>query len=394
MINLCGYDPDLRQNPAKILIVDDSKLTREMLRAVMLKFGYKIVTAQHGREAIEALTAAPDIDLIILDLVMPVMNGFEFLQWRAERPEVNLIPVIVSSSLDDFDAITIALSMNSYDYFTKPLTERDMEVTLPLKITNAVATRRLMLQTRRQNELLNYELEMAARYQQFLLPRDVNIQGVKVAYQFEPCSGVGGDYFDFFELSRDEVGMVVADVSGHGVASAMTATIIKALIPRYLEIYKAPSAALLALNDDLLRLTPDDVFVTAFAGVYRPASRQLIWSTAGHPSPILARKDRPASLLGEDSPILGFFASDDATMKLCDQLIDILPDDRLVLYTDGLIEAKNQADVMFGVNRLTHLVGSGGGLPADALKDMICQELFRFVGGPINDDVAIIVLDF
>ena len=225
----------------------------------------------------------PEIDLILLDLMMPEMNGFDFLRWRSRHPEALLVPVIVNSSLDDFDSIAKALDMGSYDYFAKPLAQQDLDHILPVKIRNAVNAKRLMAETNRQNELLRRELEMAARYQEFLLPKAADLPGIKVATLFQPCTGVGGDYFDFFELSSGAIGFVVADVSGHGVASAMTASIVKALLPANLEAKGSPAAALTVLNDDLVHLTQEDSFVTCFAGLYCPDQRLFTWSSAGHP---------------------------------------------------------------------------------------------------------------
>ncbi len=380
--------------PATILIVDDSRLTREMLRTGLERHGHNILSAENGRKAMDILNKGAEVDLIILDLVMPDMDGFQFLDWRAAAPDTRMIPVIVSSSLDDFGAITKALSMNCTDYFTKPLNSRDLEITLPLKIRNAVANRRLVLQTRMQNQILNRELEIAARYQHFLLPRKVDIQGLDVSWHFEPCSGVGGDYFDFFKLGESRYAVVVADVSGHGVASAMTAAIIKALLQSYFEKQATASEALSMLNEDLVRLTPADVFVTAFAGIFDQSQHLFTWSLGGHPHPVLIKKGSAASFMGGPSNLLGVFSGLEQVLELAGGETEVQPGDRIFIYTDGLTEAANAQAEPFGPNRLLSLMDQTKGLPPTQTRDVVLNHLSRFVGGEFHDDVAYIIMDF
>ncbi|MCB2187273.1 MAG: fused response regulator/phosphatase [Deltaproteobacteria bacterium] len=379
---------------AVILLVDDSRLTQEMLRLSLSKHGYRFLSANNGKEALEVLARHPEVELIILDLIMPQMDGFEFLSWRAKSPEATAIPVIVNSSLDDFESIIRALQMDSYDYFTKPLSARDLELVLPLKIRNAVNARRLMAEMALQNEIMRRERKMAARYQQFLLPQEVDLQGIKVAYLFEPCTGVGGDYFDFFPLPRGAVGFVVADVSGHGMASAMTASIVRALMPGYLERFRSPQGALTALNDDLVRLTQEDTFVTAFAGLYEPDQRLLTWSTAGHPPPVLFPRGGPPLNLEESSPFLGVFYSGNPLVAYQDHACPLAEGDRLVLYTDGLTEAPDPLGRPYGLARLTHLLDSWRSKEVETLTELIWQDLSGYVQGELPDDVAFIAMDF
>ena len=384
----------LAEKPPGILIVDDTRINRELLRLRLAKHGYQFFMAENGRQATEVLQVHPEVDLILLDLMMPEMDGFDFLEWRAGRPEIQAIPVIVNSSLDDFDSIAKALTMDSYDYFTKPLTQSDLEMVLPLKIRNAVVASRLMQETRRQNEHMRRELKMAARYQKFLLPRETRIKGVRVAYLFEPCSGVGGDFFDCLELDKDRMAIMVADVSGHGVASAMTASIVKALLPGFLRQSGSPAQALTQLNDDLLRLTPDDVFVTAFAAIFDRRQGQLIWSLAGHPPPLYLSGEDDLKLLAAESFFLGSFDSDSGYLDLDDQVLPTRKGDRLVIYTDGLTEAPDARGNQFGISRLQRLMNDSREQGPEQARDRLWQELQRFVPGEFPDDVAFILVDF
>jgi len=384
---------EARQTPV-ILIVDDARLNRELLRLHLAKHGHRFLFAENGAEAMEAVSAHPEIDLILLDLVMPGMDGFAFLRWRQGHRDAQSIPVIVNSSLDDFESIARALTMDSYDYFTKPLGPNDLEVVLPLKIKNAINTRRLMLETRRQNEVMLRELEMAARYQQFLLPRSAAFPGLQLSYLFQPCRSVGGDYFDFLQLPSGEFGLLMADVSGHGVAAAMTASIVKALLPGYLERLVSPAQAFTRLNTDLLRLTQEDSFVTAFAGLYDPRSRVLTWSLAGHPAPLFLPHRGEPRLLSRDSVFLGVFENDSLPAAYQDIRESVQPGDRLVLFTDGLTEAPGAQGGAYGLERLLGLLQANREQPLDAWREAIWEDLHGFVDAEFPDDVAFILTEF
>lgn len=381
--------------PATILIVDDAQLNRVLLERQLSKQGHRFFHAGDGREATKVLSAHHEIDLILLDLVMPVMDGFQFLRWRRTNLDANSVPVIVNSSLDDFDSIVRALHMGSHDYFTKPLSAHDLNYILPLKIRNAVNTKRLMDETRRQNDLMKADLEMASRYQEFLLPDYTDLPGAKVTYLFQPCSGVGGDYFDFFELANGKLGFVVADVSGHGVASAMTASIVKALLPGYLENLDSPAGALGALNEDLVRLTQEDSFVSCFAALYDPDQRRLAWSTAGHPPSL---HTTPAGghpvQLSAAAMFLGAFSGPDHGVVYEDHTLDIGPGDRLAMYTDGLTEVPNQAGEQFGIDRLEKLLIGPDSRDIEEIRDKVWDTLVEFSCSYFPDDVAFILVEF
>lgn len=384
-------------NEAVILIVDDNRLNRELLRLHLKKHNYSFLVAGNGCEAINILKehTASGVDLILLDLMMPEMDGFEFLNWRKEHQDMLSVPVIVNSSLDDFESIAKALTMDSYDYFTKPLHQYDLDIILPLKIRNAINAKRFLTAISQQNSIMRNELEMAARYQQFLLPDGVDLPGVKVSYMFQPCSNVGGDYFDFWALAEGEICFVLTDATGHGVSAAMTASIVKALLPGYMKRMQSPAKAMLALNDDLLRLTQEDCFVTAASVWYDKHNSLIRWCLAGHPGPVFVPRDKPPTTLQMNSMFLGMFPSTNEIMHdMNDHVLSVRPGDRLIVYSDGLTEAPDVNNVGFGIERLMALMDRNRHMDLDFLRDLIWQEVSAYVNGELPDDVAYIVMEF
>ena len=382
------------EGDATILLVDDARVNRALLSINLGQHGYRTLEAVNGWQALEVLKAHPEVDLIILDLIMPEMDGFSFLNKRNDHPELKNIPVIVNSSLDDFGSIATALESGAYDYFIKPISTDDLKLVLPLKIKNAITTRRLLMETKHQNDLMLRELRLAARYQHFLLPKQAGLPGAEVTYLFRPCSGVGGDYFDFVDLGNGRAALMVADVSGHGVASAMIASIVKALLPGYLQGDGTPGSALKRLNEDLLRLTPEDVFVTAFVAVFNQPESRLTWSSAGHPPPLLFSPEKSAEFLENPSPFLGVFEADSGLLNYGDNVLQIESGDRLALYTDGLTEAPDPEGVMFGPDRMVKLLNENRRTESGALRQIMLDELSAHVLADFPDDVAFILVDF
>jgi serine phosphatase RsbU (regulator of sigma subunit) len=236
---------------------------------------------------------------------------------------------------------------------------------------------------------------MAARYQQFLLPADVHLPGVKVSYMFQPCSDVGGDYFDFWSLDDGSMCFVLTDATGHGVSAAMTASIVKALLPAYLKTHRSPARSLLALNEDLLRLTQEDTFVTAASVRYDPSLSVINWCLAGHPHPVFLPKDGPAQTLAMNSLFLGIFPSDNALMDIHDQTLEVKTGDRLMVYSDGLTEAPGaETGEGFGVKRIMDIMVDNRDQDIHELRNTIYDQLKEYVKSDFPDDVAYIIMEF
>ena len=376
-----------------ILVVDDSLINREVLRINLRPHGYECLFAANGDEAIQVLSGSQPVDLILLDLIMPVMDGFSFLDWRKTDLEAAKIPVIVNSSLYDFESIASAMNNGAYDYFTKPLSKEILQVVLPLKIKNAISSQKMMAAIRRQNEILTQEIKMAARYQQFLLPQNTQVPEAEVAFLFQPCSAIGGDYFDFINLPNGNVALFMADVSGHGLTSAMTATMVKALLPGYLQKAGSPSAVLYSLNHDLLRLTQDDAFVTAFAAFFDPARATLTWASAGHPPPVYLPLVSPPQRLASTTPFLGIFGNQDPILEFEDKELLMKKGDAVAFYTDGLIDAPSPDGKRFKLSRLEKFLFKHSSQPPQKVCDLLWDQLKDYTQGYFPDDVAFIMLE-
>lgn len=379
------------RNPT-ILIADDARVNRTFMKLCLRGHGYQFLEAENGQEVLAILQTQP-VDLIILDLMMPVMDGFTCLQRLKAEPRYAALPVIVNSSLEDMPTIEQALEVGSYDYFIKSLPREVSQILLPLKARNAIQAKRLLDTVSEQKAVLEHEIQTAGKYQRFLLPQHVCTPGMTVTQHFHPCLGLGGDFFDVVPLSNGKTAFLMADVSGHGVLSAMIAAILKPLFGRYIRDTESPRSTLQRLNDDLLTLTDDASYITAFVAVYDPARQTLCYANAGHPPALhwSAATDRIAALAATGT-FLGMFSTEECELEEC--LYSVAPGERLLLLTDGVICAGAPQGGFFGLSTLKELLRDLAKTPLKTLRQRIWQELQEFTGGEFADDVTFLAVAF
>jgi sigma-B regulation protein RsbU (phosphoserine phosphatase) len=241
---------------------------------------------------------------------------------------------------------------------------------------------------------LESELRTAREIQLSLLPRELPAVGsLAVAARFRPTSEVAGDLYDFLEVDDRGFGVVVADVSGHGVPAALIASMVKVAIASQHDDVTRPARLLDAVNRVLCGNFQRG-FVTATYAWIDSGSGELVVANAGHPSPLLRRgRDGSVHEVGGHGPILGRFA--DADYKA--ETLFLEPGDRLILYTDGVTEARSAAGEQFGEDRLRSFLGRSEHTQLERLCDALLGELQRWSGDgthlSLEDDVTFVVVD-
>jgi len=245
-------------------------------------------------------------------------------------------------------------------------------------------------QLRRANAKLDRDLGYIATLQQALLPRAVpDIPGMRVAVRYEPSERSGGDYYDFFNLPDGRFGILLADISGHGTATAVLMAITHSIAHLYPRAAARPSSLLGFLNRHLAaRYTAGtNTFVTAFHAIYDPVRKRLSYAVAGHPAPRLLRDGSLTLLDRGRGPPLGLWV----TQRYTDSTVAVRPGDDLVLFTDGLTEARDPDGEVFGENRLDEALGAAGDF--DGLVDTLASAVAGFARErALEDDWTILAL--
>jgi sigma-B regulation protein RsbU (phosphoserine phosphatase) len=256
------------------------------------------------------------------------------------------------------------------------------------------ATHNLVLSERLQEayEAVDDELKVVAEIQRSLLPQKMpDIPTMQVAAHYQTSQRAGGDYYDFFPLPCGKWGILIADVSGHGTPAAVLMAVTHSLAHTYNGPPTPPGQLLSHVNKHLtcLYTSRSDTFVTAFYGVYDPADRTLTYASAGHNPPRLKRcQDGSLALLDAVRGLpLGIFPKEtyqDATHQL-------VPGDQLVLYTDGITEAHNDAGEMFGLARLDKVLENCSVGAPDLLQEVLAEVEAFTAGRPAHDDRTLLV---
>ena len=380
---------------ARILIVDDEPdlemLIRQRFRREVRDGLYDFRFARNGAEALAALEGDPGVELVLSDINMPVMDGLALL---ARVRELGLpAGTVVVSAYGDLPNIRAAMNRGALDFLTKPIDFGDFEATVRKTLGQVRATRAAAAD-RDRLVALEHDLRTAAQIQRSFLPGDpppdAGRADFAVGAAMVPARDVGGDFYDYFLLDADRLGLVVGDVSGKGVPAALfmavTRTLLRATALRGLD----PGECLDAVNRALLRDAASSLFVTLFYAVLDTRTGGLSYSNAGHNPPYLLRGGIAGLLPGRGLPAGTLPEASYETLGG-----ELLPGDVLFLYTDGVPEAMDAAGGQFSTARLqATLERSDASGPGPLVGDVLA-EVRRFAGpAPQSDDLTALAVRY
>jgi sigma-B regulation protein RsbU (phosphoserine phosphatase) len=379
-----------RSEPQKgnILIVDDTPANLRLLSQILIEQGYHVRPVPDGRLALAAVDAEQP-DLILLDIRMPEMNGFEVCECLKANARNCNIPVIFISALDAVYDKVKAFGVGGADYITKPFQVDEVLA----RVETHMALQRLQKQLQAANIKMIQELALAGEIQASFLPQKLpTLPGWQLTASLIPARETSGDFYDFISLPEGRVGIVVADVCDKGAGAALYMALSWTLIRTYaLEYPSQPERVLYDVNRRITEDTNANRFVTVFYGILTPESGMLAYSNAGHCPPLLIRNNDSSSIgkLSNTGIPLGIFG--EVTWK--QEISQINPGQVLALYSDGITEAENQEGVFLGEDRLVHSLKSNLGHTAQEIHDAVLSDTQKFVGEAAqSDDIALVVL--
>lgn len=241
-----------------------------------------------------------------------------------------------------------------------------------------------------QKEMI-FELEQAKKAQEFILPSKLpKISNVKITYKFVPLAQIGGDFFDIVELSEDTFSILIADVTGHGIPAALLTFMSSITFKNVSPGEFSPKKVLSQTNEILFGQMPGGTFVSMFYLVYDSQKKELTFSQAGHPPGFLLRpQTNEIKKLTTEGMLIGIFPNDHVNFG--EKKIELLPGDKILLYTDAIIEAFSKKGEMFDLNDLEAMLHDHFDLPIDQLLDEVYQHGLEFSGKSSYDDDATLV---
>ena len=399
-----------------VLVVDDSPENIDLLGDV-LNQDYNIKVALNGEKALKiAITEKPP-DIILLDIMMPGMDGYEVCRRLKSDSKTQDIPVIFVTSMSEVEDETKGLKLGAIDYITKPIRPPIVQARVKshielkdaresLKNQNKILEQRVQERTREvldlqrvefelraAQEKVENELNIAAQIQRSILPS--NFPAFPEHGEFDlyammiPAREVGGDFYDFFFVDDDHLAVIIADVSDKGVPAALFTMISRTIFRSIVRQRKSPSQVLSETNDLLCEENDTGMFVTVFLAYYQLSTGQFAYSNGGH-NPALSIKPDGTSrkFVRKHGPALGVrpgltYKEDAETLE---------PGQFLVLYTDGVTEASSPKNELYGLDRFVKLVSCCKSLKLSQMFNHIDKDLKEFQQGNQFDDITVLAL--
>jgi sigma-B regulation protein RsbU (phosphoserine phosphatase) len=384
----------------KVLVVDDERFNINVL-VDLLKPSYKMMAAKNGPQALKAAHSANPPDLILLDIMMPEMDGYEVCRRLKADTATHDIPVIFVTAMGDTSDETKGLEVGAVDYLTKPIS--------PPIVLARVKTH---LQRKRQRDELQkayriIEAQKARMQEELNVGRDIQMSMVPQTFPpfpdrnefsihaaLHPAREVGGDFYDFFFIDENEnrICVCVGDVSGKGVPAALFMAVTRTLIKARATDDISTASIITRVNDELSRDNKKYMFVTVFTAILDVITGQMTYTNAGHNPPCLQKPTGKTILLdARHGPVLG--ASPGLAYK--EDTVQLERDDLLFLYTDGVTEARNPERAFFGDQQLLESLASADHGDVTAVVQHIVDTVKSFENGADQfDDITALALKY
>jgi serine phosphatase RsbU (regulator of sigma subunit) len=378
--------------PASILVVDDTPANLQVLAGMLKDRGYKVRPVPGGKLALSAARRDPP-DLILLDINMPEMNGYEVCEHLKSEDELKGIPVIFISALTEPLDKVKAFATGGVDYITKPFHMEELHA----RVETHLKLRRLQIELEEYarhlelaRERLKLDLELAREVQRGLLPpRLPEVAGYEFFAYYESAYEIGGDYYDFIPLPRRRVAVLLGDVSGKGVVAALLMAKLGADARACVLTEPDPAVAITKLNSLMNQSRIADRFVTLVAAILDPESHTVTLVNAGHPSPLIYHRASRTVAEAMSNEVAGFPLGVGG-LEYASCRVSLQPGDCILAFTDGVTEARNVNNVLLRTKGVYAAV-QGEVYSPRALGERVVKVVKQFAAGRSQqDDIALV----
>ena len=369
-----------------ILLVDDNPTNLQVLYQTLEGVGCRLLVAKNGEIALSiAGKALPN--LILLDIMMPDIDGFEVCRRLKSSPSTADIPVIFLSALGETEDKVKGLQLGAVDYITKPFQSDEVIA----RVNTHLTIHRLKREVESQKDQLEHELEVVSEVQRKLLPKKLPlIEGIKLCAHYETSRYAGGDYYDIIELPDKRWGFLIADAEGHSAPAAVLMAMTCALFKAFPGSPTDPAEVLHYLNEHLCKVA-EPSFMTALYAVYDSGNQTMQIARAGHPLPMIYRsaEKKAVELQCRGVYPLGIDPYD-SPIPVTEAKLE--RGDRFLVYTDGITERFNMTEKTYGEQRLLEALATGSVVGHHEVVNAIMQDVEQFAGErPADDDQALLL---
>lgn len=398
-----------------VLLVDESRVQRRILSALLIKWGYEVAEAKTGDEALE-YCASNHVDFIISGWIMSGMSGLEFCEKFRALARDSYGYFILLTSKSETQEVVHGLEVGADDFLAKPVNANELRARLSagervLRMEQELHDKNELIQEafeklQKHHEAIDRDLKQARKIQESLVPeRHRSFGESQLSMLLKPCGHVGGDLVGMFSQGDSQIGFYNIDVSGHGITSAMmTARLAGYLNGRFPEqnialrhrfetfyAMRPPDEVARMLNERLLADTGVEEYFTMVFGVVDLTTGRVRFVQAGHPHPVVQRASGDLEFVGQGGLPIGLVA--DADYDMCEILLK--PGDRLLIHSDGFTEAVCSSGKMLEEEGLSQmLVRCANVKGPDVLDDLFWQLTERQNGAALDDDVSAVMLEY
>ncbi|MEO8189969.1 MAG: SpoIIE family protein phosphatase [Acidobacteriota bacterium] len=384
----------------RLLVVDDVEANRDLLSRRLRQLGHSVTSVASGRGALDIIEKE-EFDLVLLDIMMPEMDGYEVLAKLQANPARKHIPIIMISAVDEIESVVKCVELGATDYLPKPFNT----VLLKARVHATLEKKRLRDREQLHTRSLEREMEIGRQIQASFLPERLPApEGWEIAAYFRPARQVAGDFYDAFTLKSGRIGLVIADVCDKGVGAALFMALFRTLIRASSE-FSEPSFARLTdpaeraaarvtnavarTNDYIARTHGEsNMFATLFFGVLDPATGLLTYINGGHEPPILMTAAGDVTRLPPSGPALGLLPDQGFEVRC----VQMRAGDLLLGFTDGVTESRSPSREVFGEDRLFALLSSGDSSAGSLLARIEAAVSEHAAGEESFDDVTMIAV--
>jgi phosphoserine phosphatase RsbU/P len=369
----------------RVLIVDDVKANVDVL-VEALKDSYKLSVALNGESALRSVEKSPP-DIVLLDIVMPGIDGYEVCRRLRESEATRELPIMFLSSLEDVEDKTRGFELGANDYLTKPFEILEVKARVQ-SLLKAKAYADAV------KEAMARDLRIARDIQMGILPVDLRPctegTGLDIHAVLEPAREVGGDLYEVLRPAGDRLVVAVGDVSGKGIPASLFMAVTITLLRSMARQFEQPDEILRRVNDELAVQNPSGMFVTLQCAVVDLRSGQVTCAGAGHPPLVILSPGQPPRLGGEST---GLPAGLDTGNDIASAPVDFQTGDTLLMYTDGVTEAMDAGRNLFGEARLMdHLARQPGKTAAETAAGVLEAVRCYAAGAGQSDDITVVAV--
>lgn len=378
----------------RILVVDDAPANIQTLSASLKEKGYRISVAIHGKQALELMEKLP-MDAVLLDVVMPELDGFGVLKCMKENAATQHIPVIMISAQDELENVIRCIEMGAEDYLPKPFNPTLLHARIGACLEKKTLrdTEQEHLRTIEETQRrLKKELDEATHYVRSILPAPTS-SPLQIEWIYQPSTELGGDAFGYHWVDSEHFAVYLLDVCGHGVGAALLSVsainvIRSGALPN--TDFRDPGAVLAALNSAFPMEKQNNLYFTIWYGVYHAPSRTLRYSSGAHPPALLLERDSTQShQLRTQGTIIGLMEG----MEYDTESRTIAAGDHLVVLCDGCFEIQDQQGQFMDFETFEEFMRANGRAP-DGLEQLQNWVRARHGEGPLDDDFSIVRIQF